>query len=64
MLIENIIKQNSIIKELKDNKIISEDLTRSDIEVIKRLIISALDSFLMNLFTRRSINLSSIAWRE
>jgi hypothetical protein len=64
MIIENLIKQDSIIKELKDKKIISEELTRSDIEIIKRLIVSALESFLMNLFTRRSINLSSIAWRE
>jgi len=61
MLIENLIKENSIISELKKDGIISENLTRSDIEIIKRLIVSALESLLMNLFTRRSVNLSGIA---
>lgn len=61
IILENLSKEASIIKELRDNNIISETLNRSDIEIIKRLIVSALESLLMNLFTRRSVNLQGIA---
>ena len=62
------LKVESIYKSIKyqliEQKIINEDLTRSDIELIKRLILSAFEGWLQNLFTRRSLTLTGINWRE
>jgi len=57
----NIEMHKSIKNQLLEKSIIKEDLTRSDIELIKRLILSAFEGWLQNLFTRRSMTLTGIS---
>jgi hypothetical protein len=62
-LIENLSRNERIIREFQSKGLISEDLTRADIEIIKRLIVSGIEGILTNLFIRRNIATQGINWR-
>lgn len=62
-LVESLSKNETIIKEFQDKGFISEELSRSDIEIIKRLIISGIEGVLTNLFLRRNLVGQGIIWR-
>lgn len=63
LLIERFAQNQELIKSFQKKGLISEELSRADIEVIKRLIISGIEGILMNLFMRRNIATSGITWR-
>jgi hypothetical protein len=63
MLVENLCKNKAIIKDFQNQGLISEELTRADIEIIKRLVVSGIEGILMNLFVRRNIATQGINWR-
>ncbi len=63
LLIERFAQNEALIKSFQKKGLISEELSRADIEVIKRLIISGIEGILMNLFMRRNIATSGITWR-
>lgn len=63
-LIENLAKNQKLIKEYQNKGYINEELTKADIEIIKRLVISGIEGVLTNLFIRRNIATSGINWRE
>ena len=63
-LVESLSKNEAIIKEFQEKGFISEELTHSDIEIIKRLIISGIEGILTNLFLRRNLATQGITWRS
>jgi hypothetical protein len=63
MLIEKLCSNKTIIKDFQSQGLISEELTRADIEIIKRLVVSGIEGILMNLFVRRNIATQGINWR-
>jgi len=53
--INNLCNNKKFIVSLQKQGLIKEELTRSDVEIIKRLIISGIEGIITNLFLRRNI---------
>ena len=64
LLIERFAQNQKLIKSFQKKGLISEELTRADIEVIKRLIMSGFESIWFNMFVRRGLITTGINWRE
>lgn len=55
LLIERFAQNQELIKSFQKKGLISEELSRADIEVIKRLIMSGFESIWFNMFVRRGL---------
>lgn len=60
--INNLCNNKKFIVSLQKQGLIKEELTRSDVEIIKRLIISGIEGIITNLFLRRNIATIGINW--
>lgn len=61
-IVENLSQNKKLIKQFQTQGLIKEELTRSDVEIIKRLIISGIEGIITNLFLRRNIATIGINW--
>ena len=63
LLVEKFAQNEALIKSFQKKGLISEELSRADIEIIKRLIMSGFESIWFNMFVRRGLITTGINWR-